>query len=185
MIYYIADTHFDHENIISMCRRPFRTVEEMNEALISAWNRRVSGNDTVYILGDLLFRSSDPEAILRRLRGRKRLIIGNHDSSWLCRVDPERYFVSVDDMLVTTDGEHQLTLCHYPLLSWKHQQRSYMIHGHLHANTDRDFFPLIADRPRLLNAGVDINGMQPVTLAELAANNAAFKARWRQTREAE
>jgi len=185
MIYYIADTHFDHANILTMCRRPFRTIEEMNEALISAWNQRVTGNDTVYILGDLFFRSSDPEAILRRLRGRKRLIVGNHDSSWMCRVDPYRYFVSVDDMLVTTDGERQLTLCHYPLLSWKHQKKSYMIHGHLHANTDDDFFPLIADRPRMLNAGVDINGMMPVTFEELMANNAAFKARWREGQRSE
>lgn len=161
-----------------MCHRPFATIGDMNEALIHAWNHRVSGNDTVYILGDLLFRSADPEAILRRLRGRKRLIVGNHDSSWMCKVDPYRYFDSVDDMLVTTDGTRQLTLCHYPLLSWKHQHRSYMIHGHLHANTDSDFFPLIAQRPRMLNAGVDINGMMPVTFEELLANNEAFKARW-------
>lgn len=178
MIYYIADTHFDHENILKMCSRPFDTIEQMNEALIAAWNQRVGGNDTVYILGDLLFRSPDPERILRRLKGRKRLIIGNHDSSWLCRVEAYRYFVSVDDLLVTTDGQRQLTLCHYPLLTWKHQRRSYMIHGHLHANTDNDFFPLIAARPRMLNAGVDINGMMPVTFEELLANNDAFKARW-------
>ena len=178
MIYYIADPHFDHENILKMCRRPFETIEQMNEAMIAAWNARVSGNDTVYILGDLLFRSSDPEAILRRLKGRKRLIVGNHDSSWLCKVDASRYFVSVDDLLVTTDGERQLTLCHYPLLSWKHQQRSYMIHGHLHASTHQDFFPLIARRPRMLNAGVDINGWRPVTFEELVENNERFKAAW-------
>ena len=56
MFYYIADPHFGHENILKMCGRPFDTIEEMNEAMIAAWNERVTGNDTVFILGDLFFR---------------------------------------------------------------------------------------------------------------------------------
>lgn len=178
MIYFIADPHFGHENILKLCGRPFPDIETMNETLIAAWNGRVTGADTVYILGDLFYRCADPEAILQRLKGRKRLIVGNHDSSWMDRVDLSRYFFSVDEMLVVSDGTHALTLCHYPLLSWKHQKRSYMIHGHIHANTHDDFFPLIAARERLLNAGVDINGFRPVTFDELLENNAAFKARW-------
>ena len=180
MYYYIADAHFGHENILRSCGRPFDTVQEMNDAIISAWNRRVTGNDTVFILGDLFFRCADPEPILRRLKGRKRLIVGNHDSSWMGKVDLAQFFVSVDPFLEITDGIRTITLCHYPMLTWKHQLRSYMIHGHIHNNTDTDYFPLIAARERLLNAGVDINGFRPVTFEELAANNEEFKNRWRQ-----
>ena len=43
----------------------FATVEEMNETLIANWNRKVHGNDTVYILGDMFFRTAVPEPILR------------------------------------------------------------------------------------------------------------------------
>ena len=179
MFYFIADPHFGHENIIKLCIRPFPDIEAMNEALIAAWNERVTGNDTVFILGDLFYRCADPETILKRLKGRKRLIVGNHDSSWMRNRDLLRYFASVDDMLVVTDGIRQLTLCHYPMLSWKRQRRSYMIHGHIHANTQDDFFPLIAARERMLNAGVDINGFRPVTFEELVTNNARFKETWR------
>ena len=77
MIYFTADTHFGHANIIKMCERPYSNVEAMNEAMIAAWNERVHGNDTVYIIGDMFFRCADPESILKRLKGKKRLIVGN------------------------------------------------------------------------------------------------------------
>ena len=67
MYYYIADTHFGHENILKLCGRPFASLQEMNETLISAWNERVTGNDTVFILGDLFYRCEDPESILRQI----------------------------------------------------------------------------------------------------------------------
>ena len=177
MFYYISDTHFGHENIVNMCNRPFSSVVEMNEAIIAAWNERVTGNDTVFILGDLFFRCPDPEAILKQLKGKKRLIIGNHDASWMNKVDLKRYFIGVDHYLEISDGERGITLMHYPLLTWKHKLRTYMIHGHIH-DTSTDYFPLIANRDRILNAGVDINGFRPVTFDELIRNNRDFKSRW-------
>ena len=180
MNYFIADTHFGHGNILKLSRRPFASIEEMNEALIAAWNGRVTGADTVYIVGDLFYRCADPEAILRRLKGKKRLIVGNHDSSWMGKVDLQQYFVSVDPFLEITDGVRAITLCHYPLLTWKHKLRTWMIHGHIHNDTTSDFFPLIAARERVLNAGVDINGFRPVTFEELLENNRVFKENWKQ-----
>ena len=175
MVYFTADCHFDHANIIRFCDRPFSSVQEMNEVLIDNWNRKVTGNDTIYILGDLLYRSADPEAILKRLHGKKHLIIGNHDNSWMKKVDLNKYFLSTALMEETTDGRHILTLCHYPLFSWNHQSRSFMIHGHIHNDTDLDFWPLLLTRDNVLNAGMDINGFQPVTFDEMLYNNRMFK----------
>ena len=149
--------------------------EEMDKAMIQNWNDRVTGNDTVYILGDMFFRSTNAEGILKRLKGKKRLIVGNHDGSWMTKFDYARYFFSVDKFLETSDGKRSLTLCHYPMLSWKHAKRSYMIHGHIHNDTRADFWPLIAARENVLNAGVDINSFKPVTFDELLENNRHFK----------
>lgn len=176
MIFFTADAHFGHSNVIRLCDRPFADVEEMDAALIQNWNARVTGKDTVYILGDLFFRCPYAQEILKQLKGKKRLIVGNHDGSWMSKFDYAKYFLSVDKFLETTDGHHTLTLCHYPLLSWKHSLRSYMIHGHIHNNRNADFWPLLAARDRVLNAGVDINGFQPVTFEELLENNRRFKA---------
>jgi calcineurin-like phosphoesterase family protein len=79
MIYLIADTHFNHANIIKYCDRPFQTVEEMNEALIANWNKVVEENDMVIFLGDLCFKD-DANVWLAKLNGDKVVIRGNHDS---------------------------------------------------------------------------------------------------------
>ena len=175
MIYFTADTHFGHKNIIRSCGRPFQDVEEMNEVLIERWNERVKEQDKVYIIGDMFFLCKNPEGILGRLRGKKHLIIGNHDDSWMEKVDLSRYFIGVDYYLEITDGARKMTLCHYPLLTWKSPRRSYMVHGHIHAGTDADFWPLLCVRENVLNAGVDIHDFYPVTWEELEENNRIFK----------
>lgn len=75
MIFFTADTHFGRSNVIQYEKRPFRTVDEMDEALVENWNRRVSPEDDIYILGDLTLKGpKTANALLERLQGRKYLI---------------------------------------------------------------------------------------------------------------
>ena len=176
MFFFIADTHFGHGAIIDLCHRPFRRSEEMDRFIVNRWNEKVSRNDTVYVVGDLFYKHKDPEKILKQLKGKKRLLVGNHDGGWLNRMNASRYFLSVDHFIETSDGKHTLVLCHYPLMSWKHELKSYMIHGHIHNNTNSLYWSVIRNNPRLLNAGTDINGFEPVSFDEMVINNERFKA---------
>lgn len=85
-VWVISDTHFNHKNILKFEDkegnkvRPFSSLDEMNELMIENWNRVVKTNDKVYHLGDVFFGSpDDAKKILKRLNGKKRLIVGNHD----------------------------------------------------------------------------------------------------------
>ena len=78
--YIIADTHFDHENIIRYCNRPYLKVEYMNNDLVNRWNNVVSKNDVVYVLGDLAFGKEAISKYTQQLNGTKYLIKGNHDT---------------------------------------------------------------------------------------------------------
>lgn len=176
MTYFTSDQHFGHFNIIRLCDRPFETVEAMDEAMLSKWNAKVKDSDTVYILGDLFFRAAKVEPILKALNGRKHLIVGNHDSSWMNKVKATDYFASIETLKeVDVDGRH-LTLCHYPMLSYPQARRGYMVYGHIHNNIRDDYWPLIARRSRMLNAGADVNNFEPVTFDEMVENNRAFIA---------
>ena len=177
MIYYTADLHLGYANVIQHCNRPFSSADEMDAALISNWNSKVHRDDTVYIVGDFLFRAKRPaEDYLRELKGRKHLLIGNHDKYWIKKVDLTQWFESVSPMLLSTDNGRSVALCHYPMMTWPGISKGgNMVYGHIHNNTCADYWPLIKANGLMLNAGVDINGFAPVTLDEMIVNNVRFK----------
>ena len=176
MVYFTSDLHLGHENVIKLCNRPFDSIEEMDEALIHNWNRKVTNGDTVYVLGDLMYKSKKPpEEYLRQLKGKKHLIVGNHDRSWYSKCQLDSSFLSVNNLLYMTDGKRQYTLCHDPMMSWPHMARCYMVFGHIHGNTDAEYWPLIQRSDLMLNGGVDVNGFEPVTFDEMLNNNTRFK----------
>lgn len=79
-VFFIADTHFGHKNIIKYENRPFDTLEEMDNSMLKNWNNVVSSQDIVFILGDFSFyNKSKTQDIVNSLNGKKSLIIGNHD----------------------------------------------------------------------------------------------------------
>lgn len=171
MLYFISDLHFDHEFILRI-RDGFKRVEYMNEYLIKNWNAKVTDHDEVYILGDFSFRSKKSvHRYLSRLKGKKHLIIGNHDDEWMKEVgDLSMYFESVSKLKILQLEGQEIVLCHYPLLEWP--GKSYMIHGHIHGNKNTLTYRLIKEHfPLMLNACVEVNRYEPVTLNELLKNN--------------
>lgn len=177
MNFYIGDPHFGHEAIIRLCDRPFATVDEMDEAIITNWNKRVTNADTVFILGDMMFRmQKHPTEYLSRLKGCKILILGNHDAEWIWREGAAKHLTTQVSMMELIDKNRTVVLCHYPMLIWPHMRGgSYMVFGHLHGNREHD--PVIRNglNPHMLNSCVEVNGYQPVTLDEMIENNRIFR----------
>ena len=129
-IYFIADTHFNHANIIKYCARPFSCVESMNEILIKNWNNTIKSNDLVYHLGDVGL--GDLTNILNRLHGKKKLIVGNHDKR-LLNSNPRAYFSEVKDIDTIKIDKRQITLCHYSMQTWPQSHHgSWHLFGHSH-----------------------------------------------------
>mgnify|MGYP001318803518 CR=1 FL=1 len=132
MIFFIADTHFGHQNIIQYDNRPFKSVEEMDAEMIRRWNLRVSGGDTVYILGDFSwYNTRKTTELLRRLNGSKRLIKGNHDR--IHSVELGNEFESIHDYeQIEVEGK-RVVLCHYSIPFYPgHRYGAIMLHGHTH-----------------------------------------------------
>lgn len=176
MIYYISDLHLGHRRVIEMDSRPFETIEQMDETIVARWNERVTEEDDVYIVGDFAYHNAYTASwYLRRLRGRKHLITGNHDYNTLQDEKTLECFVSVEKMLRITDGDRTVLLCHYPVAEWNGKRcGGYHVYGHLHVRRD-EVFEFMSRFDRALNAGCMLNGYRPATLDELIENNLRFR----------
>lgn len=176
MNYYISDMHIGHKNALKFDGRPFQSVEEMNETLIVNWNRKVTDEDDVWVLGDFCYRSEkDPALYLKQLKGKKHLIIGNHDKVTVNSSSALSYFESVERLQHIKDREYNVIVCHFPLADWNAKHRgSYHIYGHIHNNKD-EVYEFMKRQERALNAGCMINNYEPVTIEELIENNRRFR----------
>lgn len=125
--YVIADTHFHHKNIIGHSGRPFPDVASMNRSMVERWNCTVSNNDIVYHLGDVAMWKAKDYAIVRELKGHKRLIMGNHDTQ------PMEVYSSVGFERVQASLEgNGYVLTHIPIHDSQLQRFALNIHGHIH-----------------------------------------------------
>ena len=122
---YISDWHYGHNNILAFDNRPFKTVEEMNAALVERWNAAVHPGDTVYVLGDMFWcNMQEAISVLNQLNGQVFLIKGNHD-----RCSDGRFlkkFVKVTEYLEVEDSGRKVVLCHYPIRGWTIPQEQWM-----------------------------------------------------------
>lgn len=141
-VFFTADLHFDHENVIGFDKRPWNTIEEMNQGLLERWNRKVQKGDLVYVLGDLFWKGDSKMLLkyLERLNGQIYMIKGNHDH-WLHNAGVKNKLSGVKDYLDTVvplrDGTgRRVVMSHYFIPFYNgHYHNAIMLHGHSH-NTE-------------------------------------------------
>ncbi len=176
-LFFTADTHFGHANIMRYANRPFRQVADMDEELIRLWNEKVPADGVVYHLGDFSFGTHEQAAALvKRLNGSIRFVIGNHDrnfegnhkdAGWLRgHMDLVTFYAEAKVQDAQANREEQfICMSHYPMLTWnKGHHGAWMLHGHEHNS-------LPEAEERRLDIGVDgpISGYAPVSYADVKA----------------
>ena len=158
-IWFTADTHFGHAGAISLYRRPFATVADMNAAMVARWNETVEPDDDVWHLGDFALRVSTAQtaALLRSLNGRKHLVAGNNDPPEVVCL-PE--WSSTHPYVEMVVNDRRLVLCHYAFRTWNGMARGALnLHGHSHGRLK----PL----PRQTDVGVDSWDFRPINVHQL------------------
>jgi len=172
-IYFIGDTHFDHQNIMEYCHREhngrlFCNVQEMNEVIKNNWNKSVGENDMVYFLGDYTGPPPSRLAMYYRklrywtsqLRGNKISILGNHDLNGGC--------IKFVSSKVLHYKKHSFLLIHDP--SQVNNWHNWVIHGHRHNNDLKDF-PFINGERKTINVSVELLDYQPLNIDKLLSLN--------------
>lgn len=182
-VWFTADTHFGHKNVIKYCNRPYETVNQMNNALIENWNNSVEPEDVVFHLGDFAFLQDSTE-IINALNGKIYLIPGNHDKQIVGQSNnvfnpPDglttkfRIMEPLLDVDIQVEDEKlRLVLCHYAMRVWnKSHYGAIHLYGHSHGTLPDDPNSLSMD------VGVDCHNYSPISLDDvlLKMYNKAFK----------
>lgn len=173
-IFFTADTHFGHANIIRYCKRPWlqegdldekgrwkdKSIAkmrqlEMDRDLIINWNNIVKPEDTVYHLGDVAFGSSiEFEKYNWQLNGYKIYINGNHDKAMSNAIgrQPDMRKINIDGITIV--------LSHFALRVWdKSHFNSWHLYGHSHGT-----LPSIG---KSMDVGVDAVEYKPISFEEV------------------
>lgn len=193
--FVISDTHFGHTNAWEKFKladgvtplRPFTSTEEMDEAMVERWNATVSDNDTVYHLGDVVIARRNLETV-KRLKGRKILIRGNHDLF----KDKDYYEAGFESLRGCMVFQGKWIMTHIPIHVESLARFRVNVHGHLHGNqvmrdvrvkkVNRDTrgeweyydFETQVD-PRYMSVCVEQTNFTPISFEELEAR---IQARW-------
>jgi calcineurin-like phosphoesterase family protein len=149
---------------MNYCNRPYETVEEMDETIISNWNKVVKSEDVVYHCGDFAFvkKPEDVERYIKRLNGQIHLIRGNHDKSKIYnKVKGFAWMSGKYQGKMVKINEYLIYCSHYAQLVWdKSHYGAFNAYGHSHGT--------LLDNPNSLSCdvGVDVWNYTPVSFDE-------------------
>lgn len=162
-VWFASDHHLNHANIltftssvdgVSLVRPGFTDVEEMNEKIIERHNSLVKDDDKVYFLGDVGMVESKLGPLLDRMKGKKRLILGNHDGFRMSFYS--KYFKKI----MLERRMEGLLFSHRPAYLGRHESHiKGNVHGHIHEQN--------IDDPRYLNLSVEQTNYFPVHMDDV------------------
>lgn len=174
--FFSADLHLGHQRVCDMTLRedgtpqvpftrpdgttplrPFKSVAEMNAALVDNWNSVVGDDDHAYLLGDAAM-TKRWLPLLAELKGKITFVPGNHDTM---KVDLYRpYFHDIVGVKVLEKA--RLVLTHIPIHTACVDRFGTNVHGHMHAQS-------IPDDPRYICVSVEQTNFTPISLDEIMA----------------
>ena len=186
-IYFTADWHIGHANVLSFDRRPFKDLDHMNESLIKRFNATVREEDVCYFLGDMGW--SGLKSVMDKLNGTKILILGNHDKKQQSMMN-SGFDAAMHSASMYIQGE-LVTITHCPLRGIKREdttgmrgcdgtenwhrevnhtqfsiedQGQFHLHGHIHSPNGGKSEKILG---RQMDVGVVAWGYIPVSISTI------------------
>lgn len=136
--YFSSDWHLQHRNILKYDKRPFKTIDEMDEAIIKNVRTLLKPGDNLYYLGDfaMMANVNKIEGFLKTLAysGANLFFIkGNHDGHKDTVKLYKKYGNYLGEQTTVTINSQQIILNHYAMRVWRNSHHgSWHLYGHSH-----------------------------------------------------
>ena len=193
-LFFTADVHGMHRNILKYCKRTqFMTEEEAflinnaknhdelknikisdetlqrhDDALVNNINAVVRETDTLWVIGDFVYGVwKNYFEVVKAFRDRINsrhvcLCSGNHDFK-----ESFPLFERVETIAEINYNKQLIVACHYPMLSWRNNERSaWHVSGHCHGRIE-EFRKLHLPNDLACDVGVDCWDDKPVSFEQL------------------
>lgn len=188
-IYFTADWHIGHANVLGFDNRPFNDINHMSEGLIKRFNACVRERDVCYFLGDMGFGGDKLQSVMDRLNGTKILILGNHDKKRQAMMN-SGFDAVMNSCSMYIQGE-LVTMSHCPLRgvkredtagmrgcdgseNWHKEEKNtqfsvdnvgqFHLHGHIHSPNSGKSVKILG---RQYDVGVPANNYIPVSISTI------------------
>ena len=174
--FFTSDFHSGHNNILHLCNRKFKNMDDMMNTIITNHNAMVTDSDITYDLGDVAYKCHPNVVVelLNQLNGKRIIIWGNHDKplnealkkGMLKDLIKSGKLELIGDPypcqpVYTTEINGQIiVMCHYSLRTWPHAfRRSWLLFGHSHSKLPMFY--------KSMDVGVDTNNFKPYSFAQI------------------
>lgn len=172
--YFTSDTHFGQQRTLEYSRRPFVDVHDMDLALISNWNKRITMNDTVVHAGDFGDIKTLKEILGNLNFGKLIWVMGNYDRTEALFIrniikELKRDIELVNDYQFTkTDKGKKITfyVIHEPLTAGAPKSGhepvypgEFVLYGHIHG---RNFA-----KANGIDLGTDYHNYTPISIDDV------------------
>ena len=171
-IWFVSDWHFCHNKPFIYEPRGFKTIEEMNKAIIKNHNSLVDYNDDVYCLGDCMLMDNEMGIkCIKSLKGKIHIIRGNHCTD--SRIELYNKCYNIVEVLgyahqMRLNG-YSLYLSHYPTLTANHdddkplKRKTVCLCGHTHTQDKFQDF----DKGLIYHVELDAHNCYPVLFEDI------------------
>ena len=167
-IYFTADLHLGHHNVLKHDNRPWTCINQHDEDITNNFIEKMPKGSLLYILGDLAWSKPPFDKFMAKMKEHSincYLIRGNHDDrvAWkhkdqFVKAYESRYL----HLKKKSETIKALHLSHYPHRSWRgsHYGTPHL-YGHVHGN--------IPEKGMSADVGVMVRDYKPVSLLEVEA----------------
>lgn len=177
-VWFIADFHLYHKNVIRFDKRPFVTelgeadLEEMHNTILENWNRVVKPTDVVFYLGDVCFASPKlAKEFVDKLNGEIHFVMGNHDDyDDIVKLKRFKTVYDLVDLNIVGAKEEvpHIVLFHYPIYSWNRMHHnSIHLHGHCHGNLHHGESADFYVGRKVMDVGCNLIDYTPISYLEI------------------
>ena len=168
-VFFTSDLHLNHNKDFIWGARGFKSVHEMNYAILDNFSKIVDWDDDLYILGDVLLGDNEVGIdYLSFIPGKKHIILGNHDTDTRRKIYENRVYKT--DVIGYADvfkyGKRRFYLSHYPTMTGNYDDKdklaTWNLSGHTHSKDKFQYFP-----QNIYNVAVDAHDCKPVEIEQI------------------